>query len=205
MMLTSSAELRLKQSVEDLADPESGRGEDSSSSGRSTHHHEGALQTQQQPHQQQQRPALEETVDSLLKRLKEKRQALGLPENMLVSERRLLCPPSVYGLFVDALPWRSGCTVYVINVSSTCLSVECLSARVVVCSAWGDWTPSNSIFLLSAGYDTRADGPGEDDPAEVLAVLREPARPPRKTPLPFQACFSTHVMYLLFPLYTYSL
>ncbi|XP_031416714.1 protein FAM13C [Clupea harengus] len=76
-------ELRLKQSVEDLADPESGRGEDSSSSGRSTHHHEGALQTQQQPHQQQQRPALEETVDSLLKRLKEKRQALGLPENML--------------------------------------------------------------------------------------------------------------------------
>ncbi|KAL2078236.1 hypothetical protein ACEWY4_025921 [Coilia grayii] len=80
-------ELRLKQSVEELSEPENGRGEDGSS-GRSIHHHQGELQTQQQQqqhllHQPQQRPALEETVDSLLKRLKEKRQALGLPENML--------------------------------------------------------------------------------------------------------------------------
>ncbi|KAG5262453.1 hypothetical protein AALO_G00275300 [Alosa alosa] len=79
-------ELRLKQSVEELVDPENSRGEDSNGggSGRSTHHHQGELQTQQQLHQQQQqRPTLEETVDSLLRRLKEKRQALGLPENML--------------------------------------------------------------------------------------------------------------------------
>lgn len=34
--------------------------------------------------QQQHKPSLEETVDMLLKRLREKRQALGLPDNMKV-------------------------------------------------------------------------------------------------------------------------
>lgn len=36
------------------------------------------------PEQQQHKPSLEETVDMLLKRLREKRQALGLPDNMKV-------------------------------------------------------------------------------------------------------------------------
>lgn len=125
VMLTSSPELRLKQSVEELADQDNGKGEDSngSSNGKSTHHHQGELQIQQQLQQQQQpqRPTLEETVDSLLKRLKEKRQALGLPENMLVSERASVTLPSVatvclVRLCVVALPWLCVCV---------CMSLFC--------------------------------------------------------------------------------
>uniref|UniRef100_A0AAY4ACW7 FAM13A-like domain-containing protein n=2 Tax=Denticeps clupeoides TaxID=299321 RepID=A0AAY4ACW7_9TELE len=58
-------DLRLKQSVEELRDGE-----------------RVATVRYQQGEPQQQRPALEETMDALLKRLRDKRQALGLPDNM---------------------------------------------------------------------------------------------------------------------------
>lgn len=176
-MLTSSPELRLKQSVEELADQDNGKGEDSngSSNGKSTHHHQGELQIQQQLQQQQQpqRPTLEETVDSLLKRLKEKRQALGLPENMLVSERASVTLPSVatvclVRLCVVALPWLCVCVCACLCFVSVCVvSVIIISSHhlrskkthiSLICRRWrmGRWPwrkwPCRSAYCTSKVY-----------------------------------------------------
>ncbi|MBN3302782.1 FA13C protein, partial [Amia calva] len=65
-------DLKLKQSVEELRDQSSGLPRETCRVGIDL---QGAAE-------QQHKPSLEETVDSLLKRLKEKRHALGLPDNM---------------------------------------------------------------------------------------------------------------------------
>ncbi|TSK14551.1 Protein FAM13C [Bagarius yarrelli] len=71
-------DLKLRQSVEES------RGQENDQPAAvcrySNSLHEAPEQQQQQ--QQQHKPSLEETVDILLKRLREKRQALGLPDNM---------------------------------------------------------------------------------------------------------------------------
>uniref|UniRef100_A0AAY4A9Z5 FAM13A-like domain-containing protein n=1 Tax=Denticeps clupeoides TaxID=299321 RepID=A0AAY4A9Z5_9TELE len=70
-------DLRLKQSVEELRDGE-----------------RVATVRYQQGEPQQQRPALEETMDALLKRLRDKRQALGLPDNMKgTKQEKILVKP----------------------------------------------------------------------------------------------------------------
>lgn len=69
-------DLKLRQSVEDSRRPENIPSTDicryTSIQQEAPEHHQ----------QQQHKPCLEETVDALLKRLRDKRQALGLPDNM---------------------------------------------------------------------------------------------------------------------------
>ncbi|KAG9346012.1 hypothetical protein JZ751_007827 [Albula glossodonta] len=69
-------DLKLKQSVDEMRDQK-----------KATHgeicKYNGDLQGATEP---QYKPCLEETVDALLKRLREKRQALGLPDNMKEEE-----------------------------------------------------------------------------------------------------------------------
>ncbi|KAK1794106.1 hypothetical protein P4O66_010716 [Electrophorus voltai] len=69
-------DLKLKQTVEESRGQENSQPTD-------TCRYSGSLQgaTELHPHQQH-KPSLEETVDTLMKRLREKRQALGLPDNM---------------------------------------------------------------------------------------------------------------------------
>ncbi|KAM9462164.1 protein FAM13C [Clarias gariepinus] len=66
-------ELKLRQSVEES------RGQENDEPTSTCRYANGLHEA---PEQQQHKPSLEETVDMLLKRLREKRQALGLPDNM---------------------------------------------------------------------------------------------------------------------------
>uniref|UniRef100_A0A4W4DXE4 FAM13A-like domain-containing protein n=1 Tax=Electrophorus electricus TaxID=8005 RepID=A0A4W4DXE4_ELEEL len=81
-------DLKLKQTVEESRGQENSQPTD-------TCRYSGSLQgaTELHPHQQH-KPSLEETVDTLMKRLREKRQALGLPDNMkgTKQERNLVKP-----------------------------------------------------------------------------------------------------------------
>ncbi|KAM6951583.1 protein FAM13C [Aplochiton taeniatus] len=75
-------DLKLKQSVFEMKGQTS---EENNAICRSGNNQQGALEPQQ-PH----KPTLEETVESLFRRLREKRRALGVPENMKeMSERQM--------------------------------------------------------------------------------------------------------------------
>ncbi|XP_030631718.1 protein FAM13C [Chanos chanos] len=73
-------DLKLRQSVEELRSQESS--EHTEICRYTNGLQEATEQQQQQQQQQQHKPSLEETVETLLRRLREKRQALGLPDNM---------------------------------------------------------------------------------------------------------------------------
>ncbi|XP_017338103.2 protein FAM13C [Ictalurus punctatus] len=68
-------DLKLRQSVEES------RGQENDQPTGTCRYSNGQHEAPEQQ-QQQHKPSLEETVDMLLKRLREKRQALGLPDNM---------------------------------------------------------------------------------------------------------------------------
>lgn len=72
-----STDLKLRQSFVESRRHENGQSTDIC---RYTNSQQEAPEQQPQQH----KPSLEETVDGLLKRLREKRQALGLPDNMKV-------------------------------------------------------------------------------------------------------------------------
>ncbi|XP_060794889.1 protein FAM13C [Neoarius graeffei] len=69
-------DLKLRQSVEES------RGQENDQPTGMRRYSNGQHEAPEQQQQQQHKPSLEETVDLLLKRLREKRQALGLPDNM---------------------------------------------------------------------------------------------------------------------------
>lgn len=72
-----ASELRLKQSMEQMKAQKTEENADICSSSSD----------QQGPPEQSQKPSLEDTLEALLTRLEEKRQALGLPDNMKVRHR----------------------------------------------------------------------------------------------------------------------
>ncbi|XP_051779102.1 protein FAM13C isoform X3 [Erpetoichthys calabaricus] len=81
-------DLKLKLSVEEMHKHETEQREMESDLTGVNVEHQGAVESQQQ------KPSIEETVECLIKRLMEKRQALGLPENMKCTkqERNLMKP-----------------------------------------------------------------------------------------------------------------
>lgn len=80
-----SSDLKLRQSVEES------RGQENDQPSGTCRYSNGLHEAPEQQQQQQHKPSLEETVDMLLKRLREKRQALGLPDNMKVRPSVATC------------------------------------------------------------------------------------------------------------------
>uniref|UniRef100_A0A3P9AAV0 FAM13A-like domain-containing protein n=1 Tax=Esox lucius TaxID=8010 RepID=A0A3P9AAV0_ESOLU len=86
-------ELKLKQSEVEMKGQKI-QGEKENNDGGSEMCRYGVFQQVAADHQQQSKPSLEETVEGLLRRLREKRQDLGLPDNMkgTKQERNLVKP-----------------------------------------------------------------------------------------------------------------
>ncbi|XP_010895965.2 protein FAM13C isoform X2 [Esox lucius] len=80
-------ELKLKQSEVEMKGQKI-QGEKENNDGGSEMCRYGVFQQVAADHQQQSKPSLEETVEGLLRRLREKRQDLGLPDNMKEMSQR---------------------------------------------------------------------------------------------------------------------